>query len=76
MTHDSRIQSTWWPPQTKLTVVANIVWDKFTFLKSTIETETMNGLENYYEVLEKELQTSFNQSGESKINFKFWTQFI
>ena len=36
----------------------------------------MNGLENYYEVLEKELQTSFNQSGESKINFKFWAEFI
>ena len=53
--------------KTKLIIIANIVWDKSTFLKSTIESETMNGLEKYYEVFKQEVNESFYKSLESEI---------
>ena len=55
--------------KTKLIVIANVVWDKQTILKSKIETETINGMKKYYDVVEKELIASISEPGKSQ-NFK------
>jgi len=47
--------------KTKLIVIANVVWDKQTILKSKIETETINGMKKYYDVVEKELISSISE---------------
>lgn len=41
--------------QTKLVVIADIVWEKPCLIKSRIENETLSGTKKYYEVFEKEL---------------------
>ena len=52
--------------KTKLIVIANVVWDKQTILKSKIETETINGMKKYYDVVEKELISSINEAGKNQ----------
>merc|ERR1712110_195230 len=57
--------------KTKLTVVASLVWDKQTILKSKIETESINGMRKYYDVVEKELQSYIkpaNDNSKSQLN--------
>ena len=49
--------------KTKLVVIVNLVWDKQTILKSKIETETINGMKKYYDVVEKELTSTILKSG-------------
>merc|ERR1712242_206962 len=48
--------------KTKLVVIVNLVWDKQTILKSKIETETINGMKKYYDVVEKELTSTITKS--------------
>ena len=43
--------------KTRLSVVADIVWEKPCLLKSRVETETMSGTKKYYETFEKELHS-------------------
>ena len=51
--------------KTKLIVIANVVWDKQTILKSKIETETINGMKKYHDVVEKELISSISEPGKN-----------
>ena len=60
--------------KTKLIVIANVVWDKQTILKSKIETETINGMKKYYDVVEKELISSISEPGECQ-NFTYLRHF-
>ena len=52
--------------KTRLTVVADVIWDKPCLLRSRIETESFSGLKKYYEIFEKELHTEKANTG--KIN--------
>ena len=58
--------------KTKLIVIANVVWDKQTILKSKIETETINGMKKYYDVVEKELISSISEPGKCQNFTSFW----
>ena len=53
--------------KTRLTVVADVIWDKPCLLRSRIETESFSGLKKYYEIFEKELYTEKAITG--KINY-------
>jgi hypothetical protein len=53
--------------KTRLTVVADVIWDKPCLLRSRIETESFSGLKKYYEIFEKELHTEKANTG--KINY-------
>ena len=53
--------------KTKLVVITNLVWEKQTIFKSKIETETINSMKKYFEVVEKELSSSIHQGTLVKI---------
>ena len=53
--------------QTKLLVLADIVWEKPCLIQSRIETETMSGTKKYYEVFEKELCSEVQKTDQKSL---------
>ena len=44
--------------KTKMTVIVNQVFEKACLFKSKVETETLNGMRKYYEIVQKELSNN------------------